>query len=155
LVPACNAGPFKNYNMRKLMSFIVWSCLAMLITNNAYAQAGREPATVSETDSPASVNGITPGRARSLVGVAAGIAGLIIGLRARKRSNTQPGGARSAAMAALALGVVAIVLSVVHLAVIPGGFGTGGGKAGAVVAIVLGLAGVGLGAFALRTKKTA
>jgi hypothetical protein len=45
-----------------------------------------------------------------------------------------------------------MVLSVVHLANITGGFGTGGGKAGAIVAIVFGLIGTILSGLALRSK---
>jgi len=42
-------------------------------------------------------------------------------------------------MIAGSLGLICIVLAGIHIANTTGGFGTGGGKAGAIVAIVLGL----------------
>jgi len=101
----------------------------------------------SNTDANTYVTGITPGRARSLVGVFFGLVSVIIGSFAKRRK-------RSWAITALALGIIAIILSAIHLANVTGGFGTGGGKAGAIVAIVLGLCGCALGGFALRLRKT-
>ena len=56
------------------------------------------------------------------------------------------------ASAGLRLGLVAIVLSILHLANTVGGFGSGGGKAGAIVALVLGLIGATLIGMAMRSK---
>lgn len=95
------------------------------------------------------VKGITPGRARSLVGGVLALLGVVIGWRARRRSDN----GRKWTVIAFALGCVAIVLSVVHLANNTGGFGTGGGKAGAIVAIVLGAAGVVTSIITLRSKR--
>jgi hypothetical protein len=96
--------------------------------------------------------GITTGRARSLVGGVLGLISLVIGWRAKARSAKEPGSGRSWSIAALGLGFISIILSVVHLATTIGGFGTGGGRAGAIVALVLGLTGVALGGLALRSK---
>lgn len=69
-----------------------------------------------------------------------------------RRAAAQSGSARSWAVRALVLGFVAIILSVVHLAGTTGGFGTGGGKAGAIVALVLGITGAVVNVLALRSK---
>jgi peptidoglycan/LPS O-acetylase OafA/YrhL len=96
--------------------------------------------------------GLTAGRAKSLVGGVLGLISLIIGWRAKARVAISHS-ARSWATTALVLGLVAIGLSVVHLANVSGGFGTGGGKAGAIVALVLGLIGIALSGLALRRKE--
>jgi hypothetical protein len=56
---------------------------------------------------------------------------------------------------ALALGLIAIVLSIVHLTTSAGAvFGSGSGKAGAIFGVVLGFIGMILGGMALRKNKT-
>lgn len=97
------------------------------------------------------VYGLTSARARSLIGVGLGLASLIIGWRTKARAKGSDD-RRSWSIAALALGSLAIILSVVHLASNTGGFGTGGGKAGAIVAIVLAVAGAVLGGLGLRRR---
>jgi len=149
--------------MKTFIQFVLAACVTIafsfLITGKAFSQEGQEhkmDTTSTGTDSTSSyVTGITAGRARSLVGVVLGLTSLIIGWRAKIRSAVGPGG-RKWNIAALVLGLVAIILSTVHLATVMGGFGTGGGKAGAIVALVLGLAGMVLGGLALfRSKKIA
>ena len=93
------------------------------------------------------MKGITPARARSLAGVAFGIAGIAFGVGARRKSS------RTLSFTSIAMASVAIVLSVIHLATLSGGFGTGGGKAGAIVALALGIIGEGVGVFALMKLK--
>jgi hypothetical protein len=110
---------------------------------NAYSQTG---------ESDAYVTGITAARAKSLVGVALGLISLIIGLRVKSRSSVGKSNTRSWAIIALLLGMVAVVLSIIHLANVNGGFGTGGGKAGAIVALILGIIGASLNVMALRSK---
>jgi hypothetical protein len=59
-------------------------------------------------------------------------------------------------MAALIIGLVCVVFSILHLALSTGGFGTGSGKLGAIVAMVVGLIGIGLGGLALvRSRQIA
>ena len=100
--------------------------------------------TGNNNQSSTYVTGLTSGRAKSLVGGVIGLVSLIISLRARSRASGQSGSRKSLSKIAVVLGLVAIILSVVHLALNTGGFGTGGGKAGAIVALVLGLAGTGI-----------
>ena len=92
--------------------------------------------------------GFTSGRARSLVGAGLGLISLVIGGIALARVRTSTGSGRSGAIVAVVLGLLAIVLSVVHLSMATGGFGTGSGRAGAIVGLVLGLLGTTLGGLA-------
>jgi hypothetical protein len=100
--------------------------------------------------------GITPARARSLVGAAVGLVSVIVGGLAWGRSvgYIGKGSGRAGAIVALVSGMIGIVLSVVHLAGSTG-FGTGGGRAGAIVALVLSLIGAALGGFALSRSRDA
>lgn len=90
---------------------------------------------------------ITSGRAQSLVAGAVALISVVAGGLALRSARTATGGGRGSAIAALVLGLIAIVLSIVHLANSTG-FGTGGGRAGAIVALVLGLIGTILGGLA-------
>jgi hypothetical protein len=135
-------------NMRNATSFIIPALFTIavfvFVTVKAYSQT---------SDSEAYVTGITSARAKSLVGVAVGLGSLIIGWRVKIRSAVQTSTWRPWAMIALMLGLVALVLSAIHLSSIDGGFGTGGGKAGAIVASILGIIGASLSGMALRTKR--
>lgn len=107
----------------------------------------------SRPDKPSSyVSGITAARARSLVGGVVGILSLVISLRAKKNYKVNPGNGRLWLIVAVALGVTAMIFSIVHLTGTTGGFGTGGGKAGAIVAMVLGLMGTILAVPTLYSK---
>jgi hypothetical protein len=86
---------------------------------------------------------ITTGRARSLVGAFVGLISVVVGGLALARSTGRLG------TVALVLGLLGIILSVVHLGTSTGGFGTGSGRAGAIVALVLSLIGTSLGGRAL------
>ena len=88
---------------------------------------------------------ITAGRARSLVGLAAALIALIIGAVAAARSDKQ----RTRGFTALIVGLIAALLSVLHLATATGAIGTGSGKLGATLALVVALIGMSLGALAI------
>ncbi len=97
------------------------------------------------TDKPYK-KGITTGRAKSLLGGVIGLASLIIGWRAKRLAKNNSDRARSSAMVALVLGSTGIILSLIHLAATSGAvFGSGSGKAGAIVGIVLSAIGLVLG----------
>jgi hypothetical protein len=51
------------------------------------------------------------------------------------------------------MGLIGIVLSGLHLATTTGGFGTGKGRAGAIVAMIIGLTGTLLGWLALARSR--
>ena len=95
--------------------------------------------------------GYTLGTGRTVPTVAAvlGLAGVIAGAVALVR----PGLLRSGAPIALALGLISAAAGGLHAAYAAGGVGTGNGLAGAVVAVVLGLIGIILGALAMTRKR--
>jgi hypothetical protein len=144
-----------------MLSALLIICFFFLITEKAFSQANQDG---NKTDTTGHVTttsdghytyekGITPGRARSLVGVATGLISLIIGWRAKVRSNNGSisGNRRTPAMVALILGLFAIVLGVVHLSTSAGAaFGSGSGKAGAIAALVFGITGAILSGLALK-----
>ncbi|HET6891711.1 MAG TPA: DUF6223 family protein, partial [Pyrinomonadaceae bacterium] len=77
---------------------------------------------------------LTAGRARAMVAVAVGLISSVIGglALARSAGRIGTGNGPAGAIVALILGLIGMVLSVVHLAGSTG-FGTGGGRAGAIV----------------------
>lgn len=94
------------------------------------------------------VRGITPARAIGLAELLLGILSIVFAVRAKKRSSI------AGTKTALTLGLVAIVFSIVHFVTTAGAvFGSGSGKAGAILAIILSLVGIMLSRSVLRRKK--
>lgn len=93
---------------------------------------------------------ITTGRLISIAITVLGIISLIIARQALFRSPSSLGTARSKAITALVMGLAVVLLSIIHLSLSTGSFGTGSGKLGAIVAMLLGLTGSTLGALALK-----
>ena len=85
------------------------------------------------------------GSGRLLPGLAAlaGLAGIIIGWRARNGSS------QTRALVAGISGLSSLLIGVLHAANAAGGFGTGNGLAGAIVAMLLGLASTVIGLIGL------
>ena len=106
----------------------------------------------THNDDDTYVTGITSDRAKSLIGVAAGLISLIIAWRV-KSAKAGPRAKRSGAMVAFVLGLTAILFGVFHLSNVAGNFGTGGGKAGALAAIILGAVGTCISGMILRSKQ--
>jgi hypothetical protein len=144
------------YVIPYMLSALIAIAFSFLASERAFSMTGEEQQldTTRKDSEEASpyVKGITAGRAKSLIGGVLGLTSLIIGWRARARLRTNHN-ARSLAITALVLGLAAISLSIVHLANVAGGFGTGGGKAGAIVGLVLGLFATVLSWLTLRTKR--
>jgi hypothetical protein len=140
--------------MKKYIPFTLLVILtigfALQATGQNIAQAGEQQSTTDtvSTHNTEVPSGITKGRAASLVGGVAGLISLIIGGVALARSKRAHGDKRYQ-NAAMLLGLVAIILSVVHL-INSTGIGTGGGRAGAIVALLLGLIGTSLGIVSKR-----
>lgn len=141
--------------MKGCISYVTALCLIMslfmLSPEISFAQS--EDPGLAESSSGrdgAYVEGITPARARALVGGVFGLVSIIVGWRARAKSAAGKTNARAWSISALVLGLGAVILSIVHLLGNTGGFGTGGGKAGAIVALVLGIVGAVLGGLAMR-----
>ena len=81
------------------------------------------------------VSGITPGRAAALLSAGVGLISVIIGRLALIRAGRRINSGRVMGIIALVVGLISIVLSLLHLASTTGGFGTGTGRAGAIVAV--------------------
>lgn len=93
---------------------------------------------------------VTIGRLTSVVTGIVGLISVFIGRQALVRSA---GSIRPKAIAALITGSVCVLASALHLILSNGSFGTGSGKLGAIVAMVIGLTGAGLGALALTRSR--
>mgnify|MGYP007051632944 CR=1 FL=1 len=90
---------------------------------------------------------ITSGRLWSIISGLAGLISIIIGRMVLVRSRTGEG--RNLCFVSLALGLLCVISSGIHLLLTTGGFGTGSGRAGAIVAMVVGLTGTLLSVMAL------
>jgi hypothetical protein len=153
--------------MKKINSFIVATALVVFfcffMTENAFSQTADTVNKTEITEAKKStlfneggyVRGITPARAIGLVELAFGITSIVLGLRARKRAKSGIGiKGQKGAIVALSLGVIAIVISIIHLSITAGAvLGSGSGKAGAILAIILSLVGVIINGLVLGQKK--
>jgi hypothetical protein len=92
---------------------------------------------------------VTTGRLTSIAIGVLGLISLAVGRQALARSAAPMRPRRPKAIAALAIGLTVVALSVLHLSLSTGGFGTGSGKLGAIVAMLAGLTGSVLGGIAL------
>lgn len=92
------------------------------------------------------VYGLTSGRAAALVPVVLGLISVIIAWWALRRSAGSVSSLRVKVIIGLALGVAAIIISSLHLARTNASIGSGSGKLGAIVALVLGMTGTTLNA---------
>ena len=90
---------------------------------------------------------ITIGRLTSIAIGLLGLTGLVIGSQALTRSR------RPKAIAALIIGLIVVTRGLLHLSLSTGGFGTGSGKLGAIVAMLIGLTSIVLGGLALARSQ--
>jgi hypothetical protein len=88
---------------------------------------------------------LTSGRTVSLLLLVMSIASVVIAFRSRKLSDNK--NRNGSVILAGVLGLVAVIFSVIRITASTG-FGTGGGKAGAIFALLMGIVGIGL---ALKT----
>ncbi|MEV4362164.1 DUF6223 family protein [Nonomuraea sp. NPDC049625] len=91
---------------------------------------------------------LTPGRLWSLVAIALGLVGVILGGLALARST-----GRARAVVALAAGLAGAVVGGLVVAAAEGGPGTGYGIVGGVIALLVGLVGVALSGLALTRSR--
>jgi hypothetical protein len=103
------------------------------------------------------VSGITSGRAAALLPAVLALISVVAGWVILARSRRRVGYWRPGAIAALAMGVISMALSGMHLVrTSSSSIGTGSGRLGAIVALVLGLIGIALSGLALvRSRKNA
>jgi hypothetical protein len=106
---------------------------------------------------PVSVYTVTPGRiAASVAGVVGLIGAVAGGLVLARSGRVGPGNERRGAIAALAMGSIALLIGGLVVATADGGVGTGNGLGGGIVAMGLGLLDLALGGLALtRTGRIA
>lgn len=84
------------------------------------------------------VQGITSGRAASLLPILFGLISIILGVIAKKNAMNTMLSKQNKTILAIILGFIAIILSIRHLAnSFSAQLGTGSGKAGAFVALTL------------------
>jgi membrane protein CcdC involved in cytochrome C biogenesis len=95
-----------------------------------------------QTNIPLQVSGITSGRAATILPMVLGLISLIIVFTTRYNLANQYIAKRNKALTAILTGLISIVVAGIHLARASGDFGTGSGKLGAIVALLL--AGIGV-----------
>jgi Family of unknown function (DUF6223) len=88
------------------------------------------------------VSGITSGRAATILPMVLGLISLIIVFTTRYNLANQYIAKRNKTLTAIVAGLIGIVLAGIHLSRATGAFGTGSGKLGAIVALLL--AGIGV-----------
>lgn len=92
---------------------------------------------------------ITAGRLTSIAIGMLGLISLVIGRQALARSTASMRPRRPKAIATLVIGLTVVVLSLLQLSLSSGDIGTGSGKLGAIVSMLVGLIGSALGCMAL------
>ncbi|MFC0776409.1 DUF6223 family protein [Terrimonas alba] len=136
--------------MKKFISFVLIVGLTSFLSNEVFSQVAETGSNNSKLFNEGGyVRGITPARAIGLVELALGLSSLIIATRAKKSST------KKNAKIALALGLGAVVFSAFHFFMTAGAvFGSGSGKAGAIIAFILGFIGIILAFLTLRSRNT-
>lgn len=134
--------------MKKYISFVLIIGLTLFVSDEVFSQVADTSSNNSKLFNKGGyVRGITPARAIGLVELALGLSSLIIATRAKKRA------AKKSAKISLALGLGAVVFSVIHFFITAGAlFGSGSGKAGAIIAFIIGLIGIILAFLTLRLR---
>lgn len=124
--------------MRNCILFFLVALMTQLLSGEVYSQAAVAGDNSSKLFNEGGyVKGITAARAVGLAELVLGLSCLVIALRAKKRA------AGKGALIALGLGFSAMVFSTIHFLFTTGAvFGSGSGKAGAIIAFLLGLLGV-------------
>lgn len=89
--------------------------------------------------------GLTSGRLNSIAGLLLGLLSILLGWRSLQKKK---------ATLAIFLGLIAAILSIIHLVRVSGDFGTGSGKLGAIIALLMGLTGMVLGGISKVRKNS-
>ena len=99
---------------------------------------------------------VTPGRLWATIDALVGLVSAILAGRTPARSARRIGnGGRNGAIASMVVGLIVIAYAVLHLNIFTGDFGTGAGRAGAIIAIVMGLTSMVLAGITLtRSRRT-
>jgi Family of unknown function (DUF6223) len=99
------------------------------------------------------VSGMTSGRAATILPMLLGLISVIIVFTTRYNLANQYIAKRNKALVAIVAGLISIVLAGIHLTQAQGAFGTGSGKLGAIVALLLAGIGVMFGVIILSRNK--
>jgi hypothetical protein len=132
--------PAKN-NMKQIRILILL-CLLTFLTAPLWTQARGGRAGY----------GLTSGRLLSIATGIAGIFGIVVGARSLKNSPAR-NSSRRAALMAIVIGAFCSVMSFIHFEASKGGFGSGSGKAGAIVGFFIGLTAISLGTVSVSRRK--
>lgn len=125
-------------NKRYFSLFVCGIICFAAVAEPLFGQASSDPTSY----------GMTSGRLVATLAAVLGVIGVVIGgfaLAGRLGSSGRYG--------AIACGLIAAAVGGLRVAT-AGGIGTGGGRAGAIIALVLGLIAIGLGVFALARSKS-
>ena len=95
------------------------------------------------------VTSLTPSRSAVILYAIIGLTSIVFGTLTRIRTANPATCLQTRSMLAFVVGLIAMALSVQHLATAKGEFGTGGGRLGSYVSLVLGFIGTILGTLAL------
>jgi hypothetical protein len=123
----------------------------------ALALAGGSAAHAQGEAAAPGITYMSLGRLAASTAVLVGLAGVVIGARALRRSAGGVGSddKRLGPIVPLVAGLIGITLGGLVVATAPGGVGTGNGLGGAIVALVVGLISTLLGGLALaRSRRT-
>ena len=122
----------------KMMTLFLFTVIA--VTTTAFAQEGT---TVK--------SGLTAGRLESILIGLLGLTSLIFSIRyfRSSKNSTSPNKRKRIIIAGIAA-LICVTLAALQIANSTGGFGTGSGKAGAIVAMALGLTAIILSAVSLN-----
>jgi hypothetical protein len=140
----------------KNIAIILIFGMTLLSSGKVFSQAGQPENKTEISDSGSSklfneggyVRGITTARAIGLAELLLSILSIVFSVRAKKRSSIK------VAKTALTMGLLAVIFSIVHFISVAGAvFGSGSGKAGAILAILLSLVGITISSLVLRKKK--
>ncbi|RKN86169.1 DUF6223 family protein [Paenibacillus ginsengarvi] len=134
--------------MKMKLVLYVMLCAVLFIPTIAYAEAANGNVGYGVT---------TPGRLWATIDAVAGlIAAIFAGLslaRSAGRFRTGAGNGRRGAILSGVAGLIVITYAMLHLTIYTGDFGTGDGRAGAIIAIVMGLIGMGLAGLTIARSR--
>lgn len=128
------------------------SWLVVALLGLCIVMSGGVSTAAADDNQPAGtrVYGMTPGRLWATIDAVVGLVSVIIAGRSVTRTGA---GRRNGAVVAMVAGLIVIAYAVLHLTLFTGDFGTGGGRAGAIIAILFGVTSVILSGIALKRSR--
>lgn len=132
--------------MKNLLSALLTVALLLFVTFQTFSQGAEGGDNASKLFNEGGyVRGITPARVIGIIELVLAVGGLVMAWRAKKTLSAKT------AKLSLWLGACAILSSVIHFLITSGAvFGSGSGKAGAIIAGLIALIGILTAQSALR-----